>query len=115
MKTLFITAIASLALLTTSCMENKSKTISPNWKPIFPKGELGAQKTLLEMPGIQHWLRMTALTTRYWKRLLRTGSQKQLAYPSVRSDINITDGVGYHQIKVNQDKQLKRGCNTVST
>ena len=41
MKALFITAIASLALLTTSCMENKSEKNNAGLEAIFPKGELG--------------------------------------------------------------------------
>ena len=40
MKALFITAIASLALLTTSCMENKSEKNKAELEAIFPKGEL---------------------------------------------------------------------------
>ena len=35
-------AIASLALLTTSCMENKSKKEESELQAIFPKGKLGA-------------------------------------------------------------------------
>ena len=73
MKTLFITAIASLALLTTSCMENKSENNSTELEAIFPKGELGQPKTLLEMHGIHHWLQMTARTT----RLLETSTSSQ--------------------------------------
>ena len=41
MKTLFITAIAFLSFLTTSCMENKSKNNKSELEAIFPKGELG--------------------------------------------------------------------------
>ena len=41
MKLLFITAIASVALLTTSCKENKSENKETELQAIFPKGELG--------------------------------------------------------------------------
>ena len=36
-----ITAIASLALLTTSCMERQSKNNKTELQTIFPKGEKG--------------------------------------------------------------------------
>ena len=42
MKAFFISAIASLALLTTSCMEqNKKEPEGNELQAIFPKGELG--------------------------------------------------------------------------
>ena len=39
MKTFFIAAIASLALSTSSCMENKSENKETGLQAIFPKGE----------------------------------------------------------------------------
>ncbi|HYK46658.1 MAG TPA: cupin domain-containing protein, partial [Parafilimonas sp.] len=42
MKSLFIAAIASVALLTTSCMENKSENAENELQAIFPKGEKGS-------------------------------------------------------------------------
>ena len=39
MKTFFIAAIASLALLTSGCMENKSENKETGLQAIFPKGE----------------------------------------------------------------------------
>ena len=41
MKALLITAITSLALLTSSCMENGSNKDDSRSGAIFPKGELG--------------------------------------------------------------------------
>lgn len=41
MKALLITAIAFLALLTTSWMENKSESKDTELQAIFPKGEKG--------------------------------------------------------------------------
>lgn len=41
MKTLMITAITSLTLLTISCMDNKSETKGSELQAIFPKGEKG--------------------------------------------------------------------------
>jgi hypothetical protein len=73
MKAFLIIAIASLALLTTSCMENKLENKVTELQAIFPKGELGPGKILPEMRGIHHWLQMTALTT----RLLETSTLNQ--------------------------------------
>jgi hypothetical protein len=42
MKSSIITAITSLALLTTSCMENNSEKKATELQAIFPKGEKGA-------------------------------------------------------------------------
>ena len=41
MKLLFITAIASLALLANSCRENKTENKATELQVIFPKGEKG--------------------------------------------------------------------------
>ena len=51
MKILLITAIASLALLTTSCMENKTENNKSELNAIFPKGELGPAENFSGMPG----------------------------------------------------------------
>ena len=45
MKTFLITAIASMALLTMGCMENKSDKEENQLQAIFPKGELGPADT----------------------------------------------------------------------
>ncbi len=48
MKAIFITAIASLALLTTGCMEqNKKEPGEKELQAIFPKGELGLVRSFL--------------------------------------------------------------------
>ena len=70
MKTLFITAIASLALLTTGCMENKTENNETELNAIFPKGELGPAENFTGNAWATPLVEMIAYTNRYWKRLL---------------------------------------------
>ena len=73
MKAFLISAIASLALLTTTCKEQTSKKEDKELNAIFPKGSLGPAETLPEMHGIHRWLQMTARTT----QLLETSTSNQ--------------------------------------
>jgi quercetin dioxygenase-like cupin family protein len=110
MKTLFITAIASLALLTTSCMENKSKNNKTELEAIFPKGEPGpadhftgnAWNTgLVEDDSIYN----TVIGNIYFEPGARSNWH---THPSGQILI-ITDGVGYHQIKGQPRQTIKKG------
>ena len=110
MKTLFITAIAFLALLTTSCMENKSKNHKSELEAIFPKGELGpaenftgnAWNTALVANDSTY---NTVIGNVYFEPGARSNWH---THPSGQILI-ITDGVGYHQIKGQPRQTIKKG------
>ena len=110
MKTLLITAIASLALITTSCMENKSPNGKNELNAIFPKGELGPAEnftgnawaaSLVANDSIYN----TLVGNVYFEPGARSNWHK---HPSGQILI-ITDGVGYHQIKGQPRQTLKKG------
>ena len=110
MKTLLITAIASLALITTSCMENKSPNGKNELNAIFPKGELGPAEnftgnawaaSLVANDSIYN----TLVGNVYFEPGARSNWHK---HPSGQILI-ITDGVGYHQIKGQPRKTIKKG------
>jgi quercetin dioxygenase-like cupin family protein len=99
MKSLFITA-ASLALLTISCMENKSENKATELQAIFPKGEKGAAENFT---GYAWNIGLVAndstfntiIGNVYFEPKARSNWH---SHPSGQILI-ITDGVGYHQIK----------------
>ena len=110
MKALLITAIASLALLTTSCMDNKSENKPTELQAIFPKGEKGPAENF---------------TGNVWNTgLVANDSIYNMVIgnvyfePGARSNwhihpsgqiLLITDGVGYHQIKGQPRQTIKKG------
>jgi quercetin dioxygenase-like cupin family protein len=105
-----MTAIASLALLTTNCM--KSKTENKNTEPqaIFPKGEKGAAENFT---GNVWNTSLVAIDTIY-----NTVVGNVYFAPGARSNwhthpagqiLIITDGVGYHQIKGQPRQTIKKG------
>ncbi|HEY5773943.1 MAG TPA: cupin domain-containing protein [Chitinophagaceae bacterium] len=110
MKTLLITVIASLALITTSCMENKSPNGKTELNAIFPKGELGPAEnftgnawatSIVANDSIYN----TLVGNVYFEPGARSNWHK---HPSGQILI-ITDGVGYHQIKGQPRQTLKKG------
>ena len=110
MKTLLITAIASLALLTISCMENKSENKGTELQAIFPKGEKGAAENftgnvwntgLVANDSIYN----TVIGNVYFEPGARSNWH---THPSGQILI-ITDGVGYHQIKGQPRQTIKKG------
>lgn len=110
MKALLITAIASLALLTISCMDNKSENKPTELQAIFPKGEKGPAENF---------------TGNVWNTgLVANDSIYNMVIgnvyfePGARSNwhihpsgqiLLITDGVGYHQIKGQPRQTIKKG------
>lgn len=103
-------AIASLALLTTSCMENKSKKEESERQAIFPKGKLGAAENFT---GNAWSTGLVANDTTY-----NTVVGNVYFEPGARSNwhthpsgqiLIITDGVGYHQIKGQPRQTIKKG------
>ena len=110
MKTLFITAIASLVLLTTSCMENKSENKNTKLQAIFPKGEKGAAEHftgnafntgLVDDDSTYN----TVIGNVYFEPGARSNWH---THPSGQILI-ITDGVGYHQIKGQPRQKIRKG------
>ena len=110
MKVLLLSAMASLALLTTGCMEQTSKKEDKELNVIFPKGSLGATENftgnawntpLIENDSTYN----TVVGNVYFEPGARSNWH---THPSGQILI-ITVGVGYHQIKVNRDKQLEKG------
>jgi quercetin dioxygenase-like cupin family protein len=110
MKTLMITAIAFLALLTTGCLENKSENKATDLQAIFPKGEKGPAENftgnawntgLVENDTTYN----TVIGNVYFEPGARSNWH---THPSGQILI-ITDGVGYHQIKGQPRQTLRKG------
>ena len=110
MKALFITAIASLALLTTTCMENKSDKEGSQLQAIFPKGELGPAENFTgkawNTPLVPNdSIYNTVIGNVYFEPGARSNWH---IHPSGQILI-ITDGVGYHQIKGQPRQTIRKG------
>lgn len=110
MKNLLISAIASLALLTTSCTEHKSENNKKELNAIFPKGEKGPAENftgnawaapLVDNDSIYN----TVVGNVYFEPGARSNWHR---HPSGQILI-ITDGVGYHQLKGQPRQTLKKG------
>ena len=110
MKSLFITAISFVALLTTSCMENRSENKAIALQAIFPKGEKGPAENFTG----NAW--NTALVTN--DSTYNTVIGNVYFEPGARSNwhthpsgqiLIITDGVGYHQIKGQPRQTIRNG------
>lgn len=111
MKAYIITAIASVALLTTSCREENKKEVAGNeLRGIFPKGELGSAEnftgnvwnTALVADDSTY---NTVIGNVYFEPGARTNWH---THPSGQILI-ITDGVGYHQIKGQSRQTIRKG------
>ena len=110
MKALLISAIASLALLTIGCMEDKSKNNNKELNAIFPKGEKGPAENftgnawaapLVDNDSIYN----TVVGNVYFEPGARSNWHR---HPAGQILI-ITDGRGYHQIKGQPRQTLKKG------
>ena len=110
MKTLLMTAIASLALLTISCMENKPNKAGSELQAIFPKGEKGPAENFTGnawniglVPNDSMY--NTVVGNVYFEPGARSNWH---THPSGQILI-ITDGVGYHQIKGQPRQTIRKG------
>ena len=110
MKSSIITAVTSLALLTTSCMENSSENKATGLQAIFPKGEKGAAENFT---GNAWNTGLVADDTTY-----NTVIGNVYFEPGARSNwhthpsgqiLIITDGLCYHQIKGEPRQTIKKG------
>lgn len=110
MKTLLIIAIASLALLTTSCMENKSENNKTELQSIFPKGELGSAE---QFTGKAWHMRLVDNDTTYntivGNVYFEPGARSNWHVHPAGQILIITDGIGYHQIKGQPRETIKKG------
>jgi len=110
MKTLMITAIAFLALVTTSCMNNKSETKGSELQAIFPKGEKGAAENFTG----NAWATSLVANDSIYNTLVgnvyfEPGARSNWhTHPSGQILI-ITDGVGYYQEKGQPRRTMKKG------
>lgn len=99
-----------MALLTTSCMENKSENKATELQAIFPKGEKGAAENFT---GNVWYTPLVADDSTY-----NTVIGNVYFEPGARSNwhthpsgqiLVITDGMGYHQIKGQPRQTIKKG------
>ncbi len=110
MKAFIITAIASMVLFITSCMEQASKKEDKELNEIFPKGEIGPaenftgdawNKALVANDSTYN----TVIGNVYFEPGARSNWH---THPSGQILI-ITDGVGYHQIKGQPIQTIRKG------
>jgi quercetin dioxygenase-like cupin family protein len=110
MKTLFITAIASLALLTTSCMENGSKNNNTEPEAIFPKGEKGPAENFTgnawNTPLVGNDSIYNTLVGNVY---FEPGARSNWHIHPSGQILLITDGVGFHQIKGQPKQTIRKG------
>ena len=110
MKALLITAIASMALLTMGCMENKSNKDGSELRAIFPKGELGPAENFTgkawNTPLVANdSIYNTVIGNVYFEPGARSNWH---IHPSGQILV-ITDGVGFHQIKGQPKQTIRKG------
>ena len=110
MKTLLITVIASLALLTTSCMENKSENKATELQTIFPIGEKGpAENFTGNAWNIGLVANDTTYNTVVGNVYFEPGARSNWHTHPAGQILIITDGEGYHQIKGQARQTIKKG------
>ena len=109
MKILMITAI-TLALLITSCMENKSETKGSELQAIFPKGEKGpAENFTGNAWNIGLVENDTTYNTVIGNVYFEPGARSNWHSHPPGQILIITDGVGYHQIKGQPRQIIRKG------
>ena len=111
MKAYFMSAIVSLALLTTSCMEQSKKEAEGNQlQAIFPKGELGPSENFTG----NAWNTGLVANDSTYNTLVgnvyfEPGARSNWHIHPAGQILIITDGVGYHQIKGQPRQTIKKG------
>ncbi len=110
MKTLLISAVACLALLTTSCMENKSETKGSELQEIFPKGEKGAAENFTgnawNTPLVAN---DSTYSTVIGNVYFEPGARSNWHTHPAGQILIITDGVGYYQEQGQPRKTIRKG------
>lgn len=110
MKPFLLSAIVSLTILTTSCMNNKSENNTTAIQAIFPKGEKGPVENFTGNAwntGLvaDNSIYNTVIGNVYFEPGARSNWH---THPSGQILI-ITDGVGYHQIKGEARQTIRKG------
>jgi quercetin dioxygenase-like cupin family protein len=111
MKAFFITAIASLALLTTSCMEqNKKEVKGVELGAIFPKGEKGPAENFTG----NAWNTSLVANDSVYNTLMgnvyfEPGARSNWHIHPAGQILVITDGIGFHQIKGQPKQTIRKG------
>ena len=110
MKLFIITAITSLALLTSSCVENKSENKQPGVQAIFPKGELGSAENFTG----KAWHTALVASDSTYNTLVgnvyfEPGARSNWHTHPAGQILIITDGVGYYQEKGQPRRTLRKG------
>ncbi len=110
MKVFLISAIASLALLTTSCMAQTSKKEDKELNAIFPKGSLGPAENFTgkawNTPLVAN---DSTYNTVVGNVYFEPGARSNWHTHPAGQILIITDGVGYHQIKGQSRQTIRKG------
>src|SRR5688500_11527949 len=110
MKTFMITAIASMALLTTGCMEKDPENNATELQVIFPKGEKGAAENFTgnawNTPLVAN---DSTYNTVIGNVYFEPGARSNWHTHPAGQILMITDGVGYHQIKGQPRQTIRKG------
>ncbi|TCC96015.1 cupin domain-containing protein [Pedobacter hiemivivus] len=111
MKTLSITAVAALLLLSISCSaQNSSKADQNKLNFIFPKGELGPAKNFTGKAwNISLVENDSVYNTIVGNVFFEPGARSNWHIHPSGQILIITDGTGYHQIKGQPRQTLKKG------
>ena len=110
MKAFLITATASLALLTISCMENKSNKEGSELHSIFPKGESGpAENFTGKVWTIGLVANDTVYNTVVGNVYFEPGARSNWHIHPSGQILVITDWVGFHQIKGQPKQTIRKG------
>ena len=110
MKLLLIAAIASLALLTVSCIENKSEMKDTGLQAIFPKGSLGPAENFTgnawNTPLVAE---DSTYNTVIGNVYFEPGARSNWHTHPAGQILIITDGAGYYQEKEQPRRTLRKG------
>lgn len=110
MKTLFITAIASLALLTSGCKEQTPQKEDKELNVIFPKGELGPAENFTGNAWAAALVDNDSIyNTLVGNVFFEPGARSNWHIHPAGQILIITDGEGYHQIKGQPRQSIKKG------
>src|SRR3982751_4964284 len=110
MKSFYLTGIAFFTLLTTSCMDNRTKNKGAELQAIFPKGEKGPKEnftgnawntTILANDSMYN----TVIGNVYFE----PGARSNWHTHPAGQILIVTDGVGYHQIKGQRRQTIRKG------
>ena len=110
MKAFIIITIASLALLASSCMAQKSKKEHKEVSAIFPKGTLGPGQNFTGKAWAYSLVANdTTYNTLVGNVYFEPGARSNWHIHPAGQILIITDGVGYHQIKGQPKQTIRKG------